>query len=147
METPKKKHFILADAAEDWAEDSFHSHAEIAEIIDATPGSNEYFSAITQARKILLRKRILWVTIHNAGYRVATPDEFTAAVRGNIYGAAKRMRKAVDVDDAAPIERMSAGGRQAHQNLSDRLKVHAAMMQGACREVRQLADPKIKMTR
>ena len=147
MYAPKKLHVKLAEIAEKWNEDSFHSHAEIAAMLDVEKDSVQYRSAITGARKLLLRKRILWISIRDAGYRVARPDEFTAAVRGEIYGAARKMRKATVVDDAAPVERMSEDGRKAHVALSDRLRVHAAMMSGAVKEVKQLADPRIKLTR
>lgn len=147
MADVKKPHVLLAEAAENWPEDSFHSHAEIAAILGIAANTSKYYSVVTQARKILLRRRILWVMIKDAGYRVAMPDEFTNAVQGNIIGAARRMRRAVNIDDAAPVERMSDEGKKRHINLSDRLRVHAAMMQGVVKEVRQLADPRIKMTK
>jgi hypothetical protein len=147
MDAPTKKHHLLANVAATWPENSFHDHAEIAAIIEVKPTDKSYYSVITQARKLLLRQRVLWVSIQGAGYRVATPDEFTAAVRGSIVGAARQMRKAVNIDIAAPTERMTEEGKKAHINLSDRLRVHAAMMSGVVKEIRQLADPKIKLTR
>ena len=143
----KKLHVYLAEVAENWPEDSFHPHAEIAKIIGVIPNSKKYYSTITQARKLLLGKRILWVTVKDAGYRVALPDEFTNAVRGSIMGASRKMRRAEIIDCAAPVERMSEEGKKRHLNLSDRLRVHAAMMQGVVKEVKLLADPKIKLTR
>ena len=143
----KKLHVFLAEVAENWAEDSFHSHAELAALLKITPNNHKYYSVINQARKLLLSKRILWVSVKDAGYRVATPDEFTGAVRGSIMGASRKMRRAELIDSAAPIERMSEEGKKRHINLSDRLRVHAAMMQGVVKEVKLLADPKIKLTR
>lgn len=143
----KKPHYFLAEVAENWPEDSFHSHAELAALLRVEPNSSKYYSIVTQAKRLLLKKRILWVTIKDAGYRVATPDEFTDAVRGNIVGASRKMKRAENIDIAAPVERMTEEGKKRHINLSDRLRVHAAMMQGVVKEVRQLADPKIKMTR
>lgn len=143
----EKLHQKLARIAESWPEDSFHSHQEIAAILEISKDDSRYHSTISQARKILLRKRILWKVVKDGGYRVCLPDEWAAAVRGGIMGAARRMRMAENIDNAAPVERMSEEGKRRHTNLSDRLRVHAAMMGGVVKEIRMLADPKIKLTR
>lgn len=138
---------MLAEIAENWAEGSFHSHQEIASILRLSANSSRYYSVVQQARRLLLKKRILWVSVKDAGYRVALPDEFTSAVRSNVVGASRKMRKAQLVDMATPVERMTEEGKKRHINLSDRLRVHAAMMSGVVKEVLQLADPRIKLTR
>ena len=137
----------LVEASQHWPENSFHDHKEIAGILGVQYGDKSYSWNVSAARNRLLEKRILWICIRDAGYRVAMPDEFTESVRNNIKGAVRSIKRAVTVDIAAPVDRMTPEGKYRHTTLSDRLKVHAAMMSGIDKEVRMLADPKIKMTR
>ena len=137
----------LARIAETWPEDSFHPHSEIAELIGVPARCPAYYSTVTQARKILTKKRIQWVCINDAGYRVATPDEHIHIVYDHIQGAKRKLTGAVEISEAAPVERMSPDVKQRHIRQNDRLRQHAAMTQTAVRELGSITDSRIKYTR
>ena len=142
------KHKLLASVAEAWPEGSEHTHKEIAQIIGIPTKTPAYYNVVSQAWLLLeAKKGIVMMLEHNQGYRVALPDEHTTASQGHVQKAFKRFGRGLSISINAPVERMTPEGRARHTQYTDRLRQHEAMMRGTDREIRQLADPKIKMTR
>jgi len=137
----------LVDAAMKWVEGEVHTHDECAKIMGLQEDVMAYRHSISAARKELLNHQILLISVRRQGYKVAQPDEFVGAMRGKIYASYRAMRHAANIDNAAPEERMTPEGKAHYRNLSDRMRVYGAMIAGVVKEVRQLAAPKIKMTK
>ena len=142
------RYLELVDRAVNWEYGSIHSHNEIAETMNLSPGNNEYYGNVTKANNKLLESGKKLVNIKDKGYQVLNPDDYTRESAKKVEQGKKRIKQAHKVLAYAPVESMSEDGKRRFTTFSDRLSAFSALVQGAAIELKTLAaqKPRIQLS-
>lgn len=139
----KKKSEILAEQIASMKYGDVISHEQISKIIEERYGSPKYYSTITAAKKALQRNygKII-ENIHEDGYRVVCPDDYTDTSLKHYKRGFSEMQKGTDTLACAPIKDMSIEGREIYRRVHDRAVILQASMNGAKAELKTLSSKK-----
>lgn len=119
---------------------SIMPHYEIEQIIEEKQKSDQYKSVIASAKKELLALGKMIENIHNVGYRVTNPDDYTAQSIKYATAGARAISKGAKILDKAPLKDMSQEGVQEYNAVADRMKMLNAFVSGSKVELRMLAS-------
>ena len=137
----KKKSEILAEAISQMAYGELITHMRIAEIIDEDLSSNAYRTAITKARKLLLREHSRVIeSIRGVGYRVVMPGDVIIHSLKHYKRGFNEMQKGADTLDYAPVQDMTPDELADYRRMHDRSITLKATMAGVKSELKLLGQ-------
>lgn len=139
----KKKAEILAENISNLNYGDVIYHTKISQIIDEPYGSNKYRTIIHQTKKILQQQFQRHIeSINKCGYRVVDPDKTVDLSIRHYTRGFNEVQKAQDVLTNAPVQDMSAEGKQIFRNVYDRAQILNAAFMGATVEIKELSRKK-----
>jgi hypothetical protein len=104
----------LVKIANTWEYGTFHSHEEIAEIIDCEIKTSKYYQNIQKAREQLILYRKLLETHVDKGYFVTEINRYNEVTFEDIRKSKKYLELSVLKSTYAPIELMDDQTRKKH---------------------------------
>ena len=130
---------ILAEEIDKLPYETVIEHEQIESIIGVPRGLNKYGSTIAKAKKLLIEKRKHIESIRGVGYRIVAPDNVIDRSLHHIKRGCNEIKKGQEILDHAPVNDMSAEGREAYRRVYDRAVILDAAMKGAAVELKELA--------
>lgn len=112
----------LYEVAQTWEYNSIHSHAECAAIMKLQPLTIKYYTQIGRCRYELRRKaRRCLVSERSIGYRIAKPNEHVGIADNEVDLAKDRIKKAVEIIEAAPEDKLSESELKTLVSFTNRM--------------------------
>lgn len=137
----KKKQEILAEKISKMSYGDVISHDTIARTIKEGHSSKRYAPTVQAAKKILLKDYgIVLESIRGAGYRVVNPDDYVNHSLRHYKRGFNEFQKGADTLSHAPVNQMTAEGRDTYRRVNDRAILLHASLKGAVVELKTLGE-------
>ena len=107
----------LVKVAQTWEYGSFHSHVEIAGIMNVEPQSSKYYGHVQEARDKLILHGKLLDKIIGKGYVVVEVHRHDEATFEDVDKSVKYFKLSVMKSQFAPVELMDKGTRDKHDTF------------------------------
>ncbi len=104
----------LVQVASEWEYATFHSHEEIAEILDVPPQTAKYYGYVNKARRWLIETGKLLETCTNRGYFVTEVQRYNEVTFEDIKKSKKYLELSILKSTFAPVERMDENTKKRH---------------------------------
>jgi hypothetical protein len=104
----------LVRIADTWEYGSFHSHEEIALILDVEQKTTKYYGYVQRAREELITRRKLLETYINQGYLVVEVDRYNDVTFEDLKKSKKYLELSILKSNFAPTELMDERTRERH---------------------------------
>jgi hypothetical protein len=104
----------LVKIADTWDYGSFHSHEEIAAIMDLEPKTSKYYQNIQKAREELIEHRKLLETYINQGYLVVEVDRYNEVTFEDLKRSKRYLELSILKSNYAPVEMMDQRTKERH---------------------------------
>lgn len=136
----KKKSEILAEHISKMNYDDIIYHNEIEMIISEKYGTSKYNSEISRAKRIMLDKYHRAIeSIRGDGYRVVNADNFVRNSLRHYKRGFKAFNRGYNSLTHAPVNDMSADGKDEYKRVMDRCVLINASMKGVQAELKALS--------
>ena len=113
---------------------------EIGYIIHQEYGSRSYNDILQAAKKQLETAGHMIENVRGVGYKVIQPDDYTCAGVRRVKQGARMIDRGSKVLSHAPVNDMTAAGREAYNRVNDRIVRLQAAMAGATVEIHMLSN-------
>lgn len=104
----------LVKVADTWDYGTFHSHDEIAEILEVEPKTSKYYGHVQKAREVLIEHRKLLETYVNQGYLVVEVDRYNDVTLEDLKRSKRYLELSILKSNYAPTELMDEHTRKRH---------------------------------
>jgi hypothetical protein len=137
----------LFKVAKEWEYGSFHSHEEIASIINQEMQTQAYYQTVNRANRELLRQANRCLSPHQTeggkrGYRVLLPSEHLLEAQRLTRQAAKKLGKSYSVATATPLHMLDEQQRERLINYIERQNILRAFFVAKAGELAAVAKGK-----
>jgi len=102
----------LLKIADSWGYGSFHSHEELASILNVEAGTPNYYQLIKRVDSELLLRGKHFENVPKKGYYLINPEEFVRSSNGQVKKSSRYARSALIISQVAPRDKMDSHTRK-----------------------------------
>lgn len=114
------------------------SFYEIGCVIEDNHGTKTFNNVVQAAKRELISMGHMLENVRCVGYKVVSPDNYTRHGVKLVRSGAGRIDEGVNVMRHAPVDKMTAEAREAHNRVYDNMMNLQASMAGACVQIHML---------
>lgn len=115
------------------------THTEMSQALNEPVRSQRYRDAVTAAAKRCINMGRMVANVRGIGYRLVSPDDYTAQSVKRIVSGARRIDSGVKILAHAPTASMTPVGIEEYNRVADRVRILQASVTGAKVEIGMLS--------
>jgi len=113
-------------------------HTDFMRLFDLEPSSKDYYHTVSAVQRECLEAGKMLENIHNIGYRVVRPDDYSKQALRQCKLGVKRISMGQKILDYAPTKEMSAHALKEYREIKDRTNALNAHLTGGIVEMKML---------